>query len=398
MGNLTSKTRELFENWPELPPELKCEIVSKLTNVNDILRFLKATHEREYVYNCIRRIHFDAKKPLITIPAELVLKIKKLEYIDASILINDIDELLELAVKPNIYNYNIVLGNNFDQTDTPQAYAEMFGILYYFIRGLIESGKDLMQISLYITRKIDRQKATTLLGGISLADPKNWHLFQYYQGNFLISPFMFTKEMEVRESLYDILKLLNSMDVLKSLQIYGEYFSVHPEEPDAYMEFVRIITILNNLKSIGVRLVFGDLPYYYYIALGVHNNIVTFYLAPSIIPETFAIYQLYKEIANLSFKVIENMNQQNIIGHKIVNITLPQEIKTFDIIFTAIPNLKTIALYGQDLYDKDLIAFINKFFLNHPNVYLIIYKNNPSKDLIDLSLVYNGFLIFREIK
>ena len=92
------------------------------------------------------------------------------------------------------------------------------------------------------------------------------------------------------------------------------------------------------------------------------------------------------------------MNQQNIIGHKIVNITLPQEIKTFDIIFTAIPNLKTIALYGQDLYDKDLIAFINKFFLNHPNVYLIIYKNNPSKDLIDLSLVYNGFLIFREIK
>lgn len=370
---------QLFEKWPELPKDVKCLIIGYLTNVTDIKRFFSYLVGREkdlkIIYRCVTNITPDPQNAGVTIPADIVIQFKNLKSITAPILVSTPGQLIDLVVKPNLTFYYLVLNSDLNSEDTPEAYQNFFNYFDHLVEGIIESSKDFQTLTIMLMREKMFDQLNSFMGNLRLSFSENWKFFYYSQGNFTIIPFM----GQVTERLYETLHLLDKLNALTGIIVYGDLFT-------AGMDMGPFIQALSNLniKTIAVRLMISSLIGYYGLSI-LNPNVLTLTVPkflPFIVGESNAISKSleYGNFCRRGQNALQSIQNQNLSTLKSFSLLVPNYPQSIPLIFSVFPNAKAVGIYDNFKTDAEAKSFLDHFFLDHPGVELYFYTSRKFKD------------------
>lgn len=367
-------------NLDILPPEIQCQIISKLQDPYTILNLLETGKEyQNLVYDCVTEIVEDPNKPVI-LTADLILRMQNLQYVNTEIYVNSESELYALASTP-LVSLNLILGPKIVSDHKRSLLDVQFmSVVSKFIKiwirehpasedfflQTLESPLQELHIRSTIDNKIE---------------------FNYDRGTVSLTEYQLGSAIDIT---FDMLEDLNRANALNGLE-FSTLFMLSKDLQDintirsSVEKYKKYFLPLDGVKSIGINYAVGydiiiylillwDLPWLtqlYYFSTGTSSYWDIFKIGTW---QTIIDDILSPLASDIISGIIQPVNKN-------VDIRLPLASKSVNKIMIIFPQANSVGV-AFNIFDNPT-KFVNNFRLTYPNTILVLFIYNPEeyKDL-----------------
>ena len=377
----------------ETAPELMCEIFSNIVKVKDIANAaISYPRSKNLLFDCIKSIQDEDT----LVNAEYILRMNKLQDINAQILVKNSNELNYISRKK--WNYlHLVLGRQFD--GKPITFQLFMEIVQRFLKLWVENNKveesftqerlvsPLENKTLIIERQSDKQKTINYDDDKAIRFIYKEGIVHIYKNN------VYT--LKVRDVFFDILAYLNRNHSLSGLEVFANFVSninAIEAQTQRYIDFFGYE--LDGLKTIGVSFHVLEDAAFWLVLPSETSNVEEIYFIPT--DSILAINTLGVGIIKLRFYKFEEAALQIIQSlpvpnTKITNIELPINPDIIPVIIQNYPNIKTIGFDNPGLNKRSTrIENIKRISAQYPTYNLIVFLSNDPPEPILPNVEYRS--------